>query len=208
MITWYEYSEDVLVFRCNATPKHAEAIRQQLKNSVDVIITDSELAVQYQSENPSILAKEILSILKMDFPQVNPQEFIVPVCYDFGLDWEVLENVLHLSRQEIETLHQSVEYNVAYGFSPGFLYLAGLPMALHCPRRDAPRVKVPAGAVGLAGAKSGIYSLETPGGWQIIGRTPMTLFDVNAKVPTVIPQGSIVKFNTISKEEFMSYESA
>jgi len=94
----------------------------------------------------------------------------------------------------------------AIGFAPGFSYLGGLPAKLHTPRRATPRVAVPAGSVGIGGAQTGIYPLATPGGWQIIGRTPLVLFRADASEPALLRVGDCVKFRSITAEEFAAWK--
>jgi len=131
------------------------------------------------------------------------REFVVPVCYaaEFGPDLEEVARATQLSPEAVVRLHASTDYEVrAVGFSPGFPYLAGLPEELHVPRRPTPRTKVPAGSVGIGGAQTGIYSLTTPGGWNLIGRTPWVLFDPTADVPSLFQIGDRVRFEAINAE--------
>ncbi|HBX9997705.1 TPA: 5-oxoprolinase subunit PxpB, partial [Klebsiella variicola] len=100
-----------------------------------------------------------------------------------------------LSEKQVVELHASVEYLVWFiGFQPGFPYLGGLPPALATPRRAEPRVRVPAGSVGIGGAQTGIYPLATPGGWQLLGRTALTLFDPARKEPALLRVGDKIRF--------------
>ena len=92
------------------------------------------------------------------------------------------------------------------GFVPGFPYLGGLSEKLTSPRKQNPRPAIPAGSVGIAGQQTGIYPLETPGGWQIIGRTPIKLFDVNRQQPSLLKAGDKIKFEQISLKEFEQLE--
>ena len=93
----------------------------------------------------------------------------------------------------------------AIGFAPGFAYLGGLPERLHTPRRATPRVGVPAGTVGIGGAQTGVYPLATPGGWNLIGRTPLRLFDAGRTEPALLRTGDRVRFRAISAEEFAAW---
>jgi inhibitor of KinA len=88
------------------------------------------------------------------------------------------------------------------GFAPGFAYLGGLPTAIATPRRDAPRTAVPAGSVGIGGDQTGIYPLVSPGGWNLIGRTPLSLFDAKRTAPTLLAVGDRVRFRAIAPDEF------
>jgi inhibitor of KinA len=129
----------------------------------------------------------------------------IPVCYDpeFGFD---LENVAHhaqVSSREVVDLHSAAEYRVScIGFVPGFPFLAGLPRKLGTPRRATPRKEIPAGSVGIGGAQTGIYPLRSPGGWNLIGRTPLRLFDPAKNPPALLRAGDRVRFRVITREEF------
>lgn len=121
----------------------------------------------------------------------------IPVIYG-GAEGPDLEEVARLhnltARQTVE-MHSSAEYVVYFlGFQPGFGYLGGLPEALHTPRRAVPRVKVPQGSVGIGGSHTGVYPLASPGGWQIIGNTPLALFDPQASSSTLLRPGDSVRF--------------
>lgn len=121
----------------------------------------------------------------------------IPVVYG-GAEGPDLEEValFHgLTERQVVELHSSAEYVVYFlGFQPGFGYLGGLPGALHTARRGVPRVKVPQGAVGIGGSHTGVYPLASPGGWQIIGNTPLALFDPHASPSTLLRPGDSVRF--------------
>jgi len=129
----------------------------------------------------------------------------IPVCYggDLGPDLEVVAHHTGLKPADIITYHSAPKYLVhMIGFAPGFPYLGGLDARLATPRRAEPRALVPAGAVGIAGLQTGIYSLPTPGGWQLIGRTPLRLFDPAADPPTLLRAGQHLRFVPIDEAEF------
>ena len=129
----------------------------------------------------------------------------IPVCYDpeFGVDIDDVARHTQLSAIEIVNLHTATEYRVAcIGFVPGFTFLAGLPKNLATPRRDVPRKEIPPGSVGIGGAQTGIYPLRSPGGWNLIGRTPLNLFDLTKNPPTLLRPGDRVRFRAITREEF------
>lgn len=133
----------------------------------------------------------------------------IPVCYDeeFGRDLAYISKEKNLSIDQIIQLHSSKIYYVyMIGFLPGFSYLAEVDEKLIIPRKPKP-VPVIAGSVGIAGSQTGIYSLNCPGGWQIIGRTPLKLFDAAASPPVVLQAGNKVRFYAISKKEFLSGNS-
>jgi inhibitor of KinA len=139
----------------------------------------------------------------------RPRLIEVPVCYDpeFGFDIDRVAEHTRLSEREIVDLHSTSEYRVAcIGFVPGFTFLAGLPKNLATPRRDVPRKEIPAGSVGIGGAQTGIYPSRSPGGWNLIGRTPLRLFDPTKNPPTLLCPGDRLRFRTISREEFESFK--
>ncbi|MEO6281658.1 5-oxoprolinase subunit PxpB [Roseateles sp.] len=118
----------------------------------------------------------------------------IPVTYD-GPDLGDVATHCGLSADEVVRRHTQGQYVVYFiGFQPGFAYLGGLDEALHTPRRSEPRVAVPAGSVGIGGAQTGIYPLATPGGWQLIGRTSLALFDPTAEPPSLLAPGDRVRF--------------
>lgn len=121
----------------------------------------------------------------------------IPVCYapECGFDLQEVSRSTGLETSEIIERHSSALYTVQMlGFMPGFPYLTGLDPLLSVPRRASPRLKVPAGSVGLAGNQTGIYPLDLPGGWQIIGRTPMKLFDPEKNPPVLLGAGDRIRF--------------
>ena len=118
----------------------------------------------------------------------------IPVTYD-GEDLDEVAGLTRLDAHEIVRRHTAPTYTVAFlGFSPGFPYLVGLDPALEVPRRDTPRTSIPAGSVGLAGGQTGIYPTASPGGWQLIGRTEVTLFDPDRHPPALLGPGSRLRF--------------
>jgi inhibitor of KinA len=131
----------------------------------------------------------------------------IPVCYDpeFAPDLDDVARHTEIQARKIVELHSSAEYRVAcIGFVPGFPFLAGLPKQLAMPRRDVPRTEICPGSVGIGGAQTGIYPLRSPGGWNLIGRTPLRLFDPTKVPPTLLEPGDHVRFRVITREEFES----
>ncbi len=131
----------------------------------------------------------------------------IPVCYEreFALDLDDVARVAGLAPAEVIQRHSNAAYRVScVGFIAGFPFLSGLPPELATPRRPAPRKEVPAGSVGIGGAQTGIYPRSSPGGWNLIGRTPLCLFDVQDKPPAMLKAGDRVRFRQISREEFDS----
>ncbi len=129
----------------------------------------------------------------------------IPVCYggEYGPDLHDLAAHAGLTPAQAIALHQRVVYDVrTIGFLPGFPYLAGLPVRLHCPRKKTPRIRVPAGSVGIGGSQTGVYPLQSPGGWNLIGRTPLRLFRPGEDPPVLLQSGDRVRFSPITPEEF------
>ena len=133
----------------------------------------------------------------------------IPVCYGgaFGPDLEFVAQHTGLSGAEVIARHTAPEYLVhLIGFAPGFPYLGGLDARLATPRRPQPRALVPAGAVGIAGPQTGIYSLPTPGGWQLIGRTPLALFNPEWAAPSRLRAGQRLRFVAIEEGRFAEFQ--
>jgi inhibitor of KinA len=133
---------------------------------------------------------------------------VVPVCYggEYGPDLEGMAGEKNMSIDDVVRLHSSTIYEVrAIGFSPGFPYLSGLPDALHMSRRATPRTAVPVGSVGIGGAQTGIYTLVTPGGWNLIGRTPLRLFRPESDEPAWLRVGDKVRIEPITQQQFESW---
>jgi inhibitor of KinA len=134
-----------------------------------------------------------------------PRVIEIPVCYDpeFAPDIDAVAQCADISPSEVVHLHTAPVYRVAcIGFVPGFPFLTGLAKKLATPRRDVPRKEIPAGSVGIGGAQTGIYPLRSPGGWNLIGRTPLKLFDPAKDPPTLLAAGDRVRFRAITRQEF------
>ena len=137
--------------------------------------------------------------------KTKPRTVEVPVGYggDFGPDLARVAAQAKLSPEDVVKRHAKAEYRVhLIGFAPGFPYLGGLPKELVTPRHPKPRMAVPAGSVGIGGKQTGIYPQVTPGGWNLIGRTPLRLFRPEEDPPVLLQAGDIVKFRPVSAEEF------
>lgn len=135
----------------------------------------------------------------------NKQVVHIPVCYggEFGEDLAFVAKHNNLTEQEVVAIHTSVPYLVyMLGFTPGFPYLGGMSEKIATPRLEKPRTKIPAGSVGIAGSQTGFYPIESPGGWQLIGRTPVKAFDQAAANPFLFAAGDYLKFEAISEAEY------
>ena len=206
-MNWFEFTENVLIIKHEHTNALVRVIEKaDLKGVIDVVGSDAEVAVQYNDEQkPDNLIHEIDKLQIEGDEDTKCAIFELPVCYELAEDLEDVLEITGLNKLAFIKSLGSVDYQATFGFIPGFIYLSGLPEQLHCPRKQTPRTKIEAGSVGIGGGETGVYSLESPGGWQIIGRTPLTLFDVDKTPPCQIPSGGYVKFMSISKEEFYNW---
>ena len=152
------------------------------------------VAEQGRAEVLDELAADLPHLELPDADAVAGEPVEIPVSYD-GEDLPEVASLTGLEVEEVVRRHTAPEYTVAFlGFSPGFPYLVGLDPALEVPRRDTPRTSIPAGSVGLAGGQTGIYPTASPGGWQLIGRTEVTLFDPDRDQPALLGPGSRLRF--------------
>lgn len=134
----------------------------------------------------------------------------IPVCYgeQFGPDLESVAKLNGLTADEVVQIHSSAEYTVyMIGFAPGFPYLGGMSEKIAAPRLPSPRLKIPERTVGIAGKQTGIYPISTPGGWNLIGRTPVPveLFQPNAETPSLLRAGDKIRFKPISYQEYIEW---
>jgi inhibitor of KinA len=147
---------------------------------------------------------DVLSLAR-DEELAPPRVVEIPVCYggELGPDLEDVARQHDLTSDGVVALHASAEYLVyMVGFMPGFAYMGGLPERLATPRRATPRTAVPAGTVGIGGSQTGVYPLESPGGWNLIGRTPLAIFDIDRDEATLLAAGDHARFVPISRAEF------
>ncbi|WP_279591714.1 5-oxoprolinase subunit PxpB [Paenibacillus sp. F411] len=142
--------------------------------------------------------------------QAPPESVVyIPVCYggEFGPDLEGVAALSGLSVEEVISIHHGVPYQVhMLGFAPGFPYLGGMDRRIAAPRKATPRLFVPAGSVGIAGEQTGVYPISTPGGWQLIGRTPAALFLPDRQPPALLKAGDMLRFYPITRREYETWE--
>ena len=177
---------------------------------LDMIPAYASLLVQY---NPLLvsfesLQKRLKTLIKITPEAASSGKRIVelPVCYggEFGPDLDRIAHHAGLTRQEVIDLHTASDYLVyMLGFLPGFCYLGGLDPRLHTPRLETPRTHIPAGSVGIGGSQTGIYPLDSPGGWQLMGRTPVRTYDPNQEPPILLQAGDILRFRAITSAEYL-----
>lgn len=164
----------------------------------------------FHPELPDAVLEECRALLEECFKSASKFEdsgrtVEVPVCYDpyFALDAEEVAAATKLSLPDIQKMHTSAKHWVLMvGFSPGQPYIGGLDPKLSVPRRATPRTRMPMGAVAIANAQTAVYPYETPGGWSIIGRTPLAVFDPVRDPPSLFAPGDRVRFIAVSRSEF------
>jgi KipI family sensor histidine kinase inhibitor len=141
-----------------------------------------------------------------DAAQGKKRVFVLPVCYN-GEDLAFVASHAHLTQEEVIRRHSGSDYLIyMLGFLPGFAYLGGLDPALHTPRLQNPRTRIPAGAVGIGGEQTGVYPLDSPGGWQLIGRTPVRPYDPARAEPILYGAGDCIRFAPIGEQEYKALE--
>ena len=177
---------------------------------IDVIPAYQSLTLLYRPKvnTYQMLQEALQHILLKPIPQddYQSQNISIPVCYqgEYAPDLQAVAKTCGLTTQEVIALHFAPEYLVhMLGFSPGFLYLGGLAQALICPRKSIPATSVPAGSVGIGGKQTGIYPQASPGGWHIIGRTPLKLFAPHKTYPCIAQPLDKIIFEPISPQDFV-----
>lgn len=182
---------------------------KQIEGVVDMIPTFCSLLVNY---DPRVLTfheirkrLEELTRVKAKTDAKGKKIFEIPVCYggQHGPDIKTIADHAGLSEEEVIKIHTSCDYLIyMLGFLPGFCYLGGLDERIHTPRLSNPRAKIPAGSVGIAGNQTGIYPLESPGGWQLMGLTPVRTYDPGREPPILVQAGDYIRFVSINEDEF------
>lgn len=182
---------------------------QQIEGVVDIIPAFCSLLVNYDLRIITYdqIEKRIRQLAKMEVSkeQVKKRIVEIPVCYggEYGPDIENVAKLANLTVEEVITMHSSKDYLIyMLGFMPGFCYLGGLEERIHTPRLNNPRIKIRAGSVGIGGAQTGIYPLDSPGGWQLLGLTPVKVYDPEREIPILYQAGDYVRFVPIDEEEF------
>lgn len=183
--------------------------KEKITGVIEWIPTYTALSIYYDpakvtfNELQEKLTKAYQHLAEVEIP---PAEVMtIPVCYGgaFGPDLGFVAKHHGLSEEEVIQIHTGRDYLIyMMGFSPGFPYLGGMSQEIATPRLKTPRMKIPAGSVGIAGEQTGIYPSESPGGWQIIGQTPIELYNPAAKNPILLETGNYIRFQPVSLEEF------
>lgn len=184
--------------------------RSALKGVQAVVPAYRSLSILYDplATDPETLAGGLLALEAdpREAEAAGPRVVAIPVCYggQFGPDLQVVAEHTGLAENEVVALHSAVKYPIyMIGFTPGFCYLGGLDSRLRTPRRKTPRTELPAGSVGIAESQTGMYPVASPGGWQIIGRTPLRLFAPERETPFLYEAGDRIRFVPIPEAEFV-----
>ena len=183
---------------------------QHIEGIVDVIPAFCSLLINYA---PRVLSYEELkermeNLLKMETKTETTRKriFEIPVCYggEYGPDIDNIAEHAGLSVNEVIKIHSSKDYLIyMLGFLPGFTYLGGLDERIHTPRLASPRLTIRAGSVGIGGSQTGIYPLDSPGGWQLMGLTPVRTYDPERQTPILVEAGDYIRFIPIDEDEFL-----
>jgi inhibitor of KinA len=226
---WYPLGDTALVVVLGTTIDEATHLRVQAAQALLVgaripgviegvpgyttltLFYDATLAVAAGAPPDGVvgwLGERVESLLKrrrLSFSNPTERWVEIPMCYGgtFGPDLAAVAAHTGLSEAEVIRRHSAGSYRVfLLGFVPGFAYLGGLDPQLATPRRETPRARVEPGSVGIAGTQTGVYPLAAPGGWQIIGRTPLSLFRPQETPPTLLHPGDRVRFRVVEPQEF------
>jgi len=193
----------------------SEQAEGHLAGLIEAVPTYSSLTVMF---NPLILQRTVLKArLLVLLEEIDNaiakavRSWQIPVCYstEYGPDLATVADAKGLTSEEVIHLHSGRDYTVyMIGFLPGFPYMGDLDPALHMPRRSEPRIRVPIGSVAITGMQTAIYPWESPGGWQLLGRCPLPLFDADRSEPALFAQGDRVQFKPVSAKDFCSLVAA
>ena len=188
---------------------------QQISGITDMIPTYCSLLINY---NPLVISydalyKRVESIVRMESHQEAGQKKIweIPVLYGgtYGPDLSTIAEHAGLSEEEVIKIHSGTDYLIyMLGFLPGFTYLGGLDEKIHTPRLASPRVRIPAGSVGIGGSQTGIYPMDSPGGWQLMGMTPVKTYDPARETPILVEAGDYIRFVPVSEAEYLDIKAA
>ncbi len=183
--------------------------KAELPGIVELVPTYRSLMVHY---DPAVLSyqelRDQLEKLLGDMAEIEipPSPVLeIPVLYggEMGPDLPFVAENAGLSEEEVIRIHSSTEYLIyMLGFTPGFTYLGGMSEKIAAPRLKQPRVRIPAGSVGIAGTQTGVYPIDSPGGWQLIGRTPVKMYDPDRATPILPEAGQYIKFYPVTQDEY------
>jgi len=178
-------------------------LEKQLAFVEEVIVTEVEICLKLNNSfHPSKL--EVLNLLNLE--ESNPVAvYRFPVYFEDHLDWKNISAHLGLEKEAIITQLESLDFSVAmFGFLPGFVYLNGLPLSLNVPRKKVPAKYVDANSLAMGGKYLGMYSIASPGGWNVIGKFPISVLEIQALPPVALNLGDQIKLEAISESDFQN----
>lgn len=182
---------------------------QHIEGVVDIIPAFCSLLINYDPRVISYdrMRERMEKILSMEIAADARKKRVyeIPVCYGgtYGPDLATIAEHAGLSEQEVIDIHSSTDYLIyMLGFLPGFTYLGGLDERIHTPRLANPRIRIPAGSVGIGGSQTGIYPMDSPGGWQLMGMTPVKTYDPEREVPILVEAGEYIRFVPVDEAEY------
>lgn len=196
----------------NARIRQTTKAIEKIEGVIEVLPTYRSITIFYRPDQITYdeLVTKLQTIREGNEEGVSLSRRIeIPTVYggEYGPDLAYVAQHASLSEEEVIRIHTGTDYLVyMLGFSPGFTYLGGLDARIATPRLESPRVKIPAGSVGIAGSQTGMYPSESPGGWQLIGRTPLKLYDPKKEPPVFIQAGDYIRYVAITESEYAEIE--
>lgn len=183
--------------------QHIEGVRDMIPAFCSLLVNYDPRVISYNE-----IKTRLEAIVKMDIKagERHKKVYEIPVCYggEYGPDIATIAEHAGLSEEEVIKIHSSRDYLIyMLGFLPGFTYLGGLDERLHTPRLANPRIKINAGSVGIGGSQTGIYPLDSPGGWQLMGMTPVKTYDPTREVPILVEAGDYIRFVPVDEQEYL-----
>lgn len=198
---------DVLLYKKHLKNSNIKSI-VYINNAYNSILVIYDLPIE--KINDEILRLKATCVSRFGVKKSTLKLWKIPVCYDeeFALDLNEISNVKRLQKEEIIRLHSETIYTVFFiGFLPGFLYLGGMDNRLRFPRRSSPRLQIEKGAVGIGGAQTGIYPNASPGGWNIIGNSPLNIFNPKIDRPCFASAGDRIQFIPVRMDQYQTIKT-